>query len=85
VRAAPYQLSDPTRIDWASYPWHDAEQRVLWLSLSRGCPFKCAYCAEPQRGTSWNHYSVDDALSILETLSHSHQPRVVCFADPLFG
>ena len=85
VHGAPYQLSDPTRIDWARYPWHDAEQRVLWLSLSRGCPFKCTYCAEPQRGTSWNHYSVGDALGILETLSRSHQPRVVCFADPLFG
>jgi radical SAM superfamily enzyme YgiQ (UPF0313 family) len=85
VHAAPYQLSDPSRIDWASYPWHDAAQRVLWVSLSRGCPFKCAYCAEPQRGTSWNHYSVDDALAILETLSRSHSPRVLCFADPLFG
>jgi radical SAM superfamily enzyme YgiQ (UPF0313 family) len=85
VHGAPYQLSDPGCIDWSSYPWHDSEQRVLWLSLSRGCPFKCAYCAEPQRGTSWNHYSVDDALGILETLSRSHQPRVVCFADPLFG
>jgi radical SAM superfamily enzyme YgiQ (UPF0313 family) len=85
VHGAPYQLSDPRCIDWSSYPWHDSEQRVLWLSLSRGCPFKCAYCAEPQRGTSWNHYSVDDALGILETLSRSHQPRVVCFADPLFG
>jgi radical SAM superfamily enzyme YgiQ (UPF0313 family) len=85
VRAAPYQLSDPARIDWSTYPWHDAEQRVLWLSLSRGCPFQCTYCAEPQRGTSWNHYPVDDALGLLETLGRTHQPRVVCFADPLFG
>ncbi len=85
VHGATYRLADPARIDWTTYPWHDAEQRVLWLSLSRGCPFKCAYCAEPQRGTSWNHYAVDDALGILETLSRSHAPRVVCFADPLFG
>lgn len=85
VHGPPYGLSDPSRIDWTRYPWHDAEQRVLWLSLSRGCPFKCSYCAEPQRGSSWNHYSVSDALDILETLSASHQPRVVCFADPLFG
>lgn len=85
VHGTRYELGDPARIDWASYPWHDAEQRVLWLSLSRGCPFKCAYCAEPQRGTSWNHYSVEDALGILETLARSHQPRVICFADPLFG
>ena len=85
IRATPYQMSDPTRIDWSHYPWHDKEQRVLWLSLSRGCPFRCAYCAEPQRGTSWNHYSVDDALGILEQLTASHEPRVICFADPLFG
>jgi radical SAM superfamily enzyme YgiQ (UPF0313 family) len=85
VRPAPYQMSDPTRIDWENYPWHDPKQRVLWLSLSRGCPFKCAYCAEPQRGTNWNHYAVDDALGILESLARTHEPRVVCFADPLFG
>ena len=85
IVAAPYQMSDPTRIDWAHYPWHDAEQRVLWLCLSRGCPFKCAYCAEPQRGTSWSHYSAEDALHILEQLQRTHRPRVICFSDPLFG
>jgi radical SAM superfamily enzyme YgiQ (UPF0313 family) len=85
IQGMPYELIDPACIDWASYPWHDAEKRVLWLALSRGCPFKCAYCAEPQRGTAWNHYAVEDALGILESLVRSHQPRVICFADPLFG
>lgn len=85
LRATPYQMSDPTRIDWANYPWHDEKQRVLWLSLSRGCPFKCAYCAEPQRGTNWNNYAVEDALDILEGFARTHAPNVVCFADPLFG
>jgi len=85
VRAAPYQMSDPTRIDWTRYPWHDAKDKVLWLGLSRGCPFKCAYCAEPQRGTAWNHYRVEDALHILEQLQRTHEPRVICFSDPLFG
>ena len=85
ISAAPYQMSDPTRIDWANYPWHDAQNKVLWLCLSRGCPFKCAYCAEPQRGTAWTHYDVEDALGILERLYRTHEPHVVCFADPLFG
>ncbi len=85
IRATPFQMADPTRIDWDNYPWHDQKDRVVWLSLSRGCPFKCAYCAEPQRGTNWNHYSVEDALRILEGLARTHDPRVVCFADPLFG
>jgi radical SAM superfamily enzyme YgiQ (UPF0313 family) len=85
VRATPYLMSDPTRIDWDHYPWHDQEKGVLWLCLSRGCPFKCTYCAEPQRGTGWDHYSVKDALQILERLSRTHQPKVICFSDPLFG
>ena len=85
VSAAPYQMSDPAKIDWACYPWHDAKDKVLWLCLSRGCPFKCAYCAEPQRGAAWTHYSVEDALHILEQLHRTHRPRVICFSDPLFG
>src|SRR5256885_1958093 len=47
VSAAPYAMSDPEKIDWARYPWHDARDKVLWLNLSRGCPFKCDYCADP--------------------------------------
>jgi radical SAM superfamily enzyme YgiQ (UPF0313 family) len=85
VQAAPYQMSDPSRIDWTRYPWHDQAKGVVWLCLSRGCPFKCAYCAEPQRGSSWPHYSVKDALAILESLEKTHQPKVICFSDPLFG
>ncbi len=85
ICATPYNMTDPSRIDWERYPWHDEKQRVLWLCLSRGCPFKCAYCAEPQRGTAWSHYSVKDALDILERITKTHQPRVICFSDPLFG
>jgi radical SAM superfamily enzyme YgiQ (UPF0313 family) len=85
LQGTPLRMTEPERIDWETYPWHDADKRVLWLALSRGCPFKCSYCAEPQRGTSWNHYAVEDALAILETLARTHAPRLVCFADPLFG
>ena len=85
VRGAPYAMNDLSRIDWDHYPWHDAEARGLWLCLSRGCPFKCQYCAEPQRGSEWSHYPVKDALNVLERLTKTHAPRVMAFADPLFG
>lgn len=80
-----YEMTDPSRIDWTNYPWHGEQQRDLWICFSRGCPFKCTYCAEPQRGTSWSHYSVADALAILDGLTRTHAPRVIAFADPLFG
>ena len=86
VRGANYEMTDPSRIDWDNYPWHgDPKLRGLWLCLSRGCPFKCAYCAEPQRGQTWSHYSVTDALKILERLQKTHDPKVIALADPLFG
>jgi radical SAM superfamily enzyme YgiQ (UPF0313 family) len=85
TRGDPVDLRDPSRIDWDNYPWHDEKARGLWICLSRGCPFKCTYCAEPQRGAAWSHYSVADALGVLERLMKTHAPRVIALSDPLFG
>lgn len=72
-------------IDWPRYPWTDPARRVLWLTLSRGCPFQCAFCVEPSTGRRFSAYSVDRALAIVDGLAASHAPRVLCFTDPLFG
>jgi len=80
-----YEMNDPSRIDWQHYPWHGEAKRDLWICISRGCPFRCTYCAEPQRGTAWSHYSVAGALQVLEGLAQTHAPNVIAFADPLFG
>lgn len=84
IEGRPFDMRGPDHIDWASYPWH-REDRVLWLCSSRSCPFMCSFCAEPRRGMPWSSYAVDDLLGILDGLANTHAPRVVCFADPLFG
>jgi radical SAM superfamily enzyme YgiQ (UPF0313 family) len=81
----PFSLAGPGHIDWAGYAARAADPRVLWLELSRGCPFGCSFCVEPGRGARWSAYPVDTALDILEGLARTHAPRVVCFSDALFG
>jgi radical SAM superfamily enzyme YgiQ (UPF0313 family) len=82
---APYDMLDPTRIDWDSYGQGQRRGGELWLCLSRGCPFKCFFCAEPQRGVRWNRYEPPEALAIVDRLVAKFEPRVICFSDPLFG
>lgn len=85
MEGTPFAMTDPNHIDWETYPWHNEERREMWVSFSRGCPFECTYCVEPQHGQSCFQYDVEDALGILEQLSRTHNPRVICFSDPVFG
>lgn len=84
VHGPNFDMSDPRHIDWDNYAWH-GDDRVLWIALSRGCPFLCQFCMEPERGKRWSAYSVEDALTVLEGLARTHAPRIVCFTDPIFG
>lgn|GEM_PF-2685116 len=74
-------------IDWNRYGPNGTPQKGLpvWLTTSRGCPFKCRYCLEPLRGTTMATWSVSETLAILDRLMDSHAPTSVAFADPLFG
>jgi len=85
VAGLPFDISDPAHVDWQGYARYAQPSRVLWVELSRGCPFPCAFCIEPGRGARWSAYDVGTALDVLEGLAVSHTPEVVCFADPLFG
>lgn len=72
-------------VDWETLAIERQEGAAIWVAMSRGCPFRCAFCMEPQRGPSWSAYPVEMALQILERLARDAAPRVVCFSDPLFG
>ena len=85
VEGGVFDQSSSTHIDWDRYGRPEARDHAVWVGLSRGCPFQCRFCVEPQRGTASSRYSVDDALSIVERLARTHAPRVICFSDPLFG
>jgi radical SAM superfamily enzyme YgiQ (UPF0313 family) len=85
IEGGVFRQGNPDDIDWAEYcQWNEGD-RAIWAGMSRGCPFKCRYCIEPQRGPSFSGYNVNDALAIVETLVRSRKPRVIAFSDPLFG
>ncbi|MGZ6143699.1 MAG: B12-binding domain-containing radical SAM protein [Myxococcales bacterium] len=79
----PCAMSDPAGIDWDRYATRSGGE--LWVCLSRGCPFKCFFCSEPQRGSRWNRYPAKEALAVVDRLVARFAPRVICFSDPLFG
>ncbi len=70
--------------------WPRAERlgRKLQLHLSRGCPYRCAFCMERAKGeASWRAFSPERALDELQRLAARVELGgwMVNLADPLFG
>ncbi|MBX2797156.1 MAG: radical SAM protein [Myxococcales bacterium] len=62
--------------------------RKLQIYLSRGCPYRCAFCMERAKsGYSWRAFSPERALDELQRLSTFTDLGMwtVNIADPLFG
>lgn len=81
----PFEMADPSHVDWARYAPASQGGGQLWVCLSRGCVYQCGFCVEPSRGRRWAAYRVADALDVVERLVESHAPRALCFSDALFG
>ncbi len=57
----------------------------LNMAASRGCPFRCAWCAKPIWG---NQYLQRDAAAVAREMAHlrdTFRPDHVWFADDIFG
>ncbi len=86
------QLDDLPPYDWdllARY-WPRAARlgRKLQIHLSRGCPYRCAFCMERAKGeASWRAFSPARAIAELQRLASRVElgSWVVNLADPLFG
>lgn len=65
------------------------EQRGAALSLNiattRGCPFKCNWCAKPIYGNRYNVRSVNTVVEEIRLLQSLFDVRHFWFADDLFG
>ena len=57
----------------------------LNLVTSRGCPYRCNWCAKPLYGDSYRHYSPRRAASELRSVKQLFQPDVVWFSDDIFA
>ena len=66
--------------------WHDAHGYFsLNMAASRGCPFRCSWCAKPIWG---NHYLQREARAVateMAYLKRTFSPDHIWFADDIFG
>jgi len=69
--------------------------RALWLkahgyfslnmAASRGCPFRCAWCAKPIWGNQYLQRSAIEVAAEMTHLKRSFNPDHIWFADDIFG
>jgi anaerobic magnesium-protoporphyrin IX monomethyl ester cyclase len=52
---------------------------------SRGCPYRCNWCAKPLYGDNYRHYSADRLAAEMERVKDLFQPDQLWFADDIFG
>lgn len=83
-------LPDPARdlIDMEAY-------RLAWrrrhgyfsmnMVTTRGCPFKCNWCAKPIYGNRYNSHSPEYVAQLMLDLKGTYGPDHIWFADDIFG
>lgn len=55
------------------------------LVASRGCPYRCNWCAKPLFGHRYRHYSAGRVAAEMECVKDLFQPDQLWFADDIFG
>ena len=66
--------------------WNAAHNRFSWnLVASRGCPYKCNWCAKPIFGTRYAQRSPASLASEVAYVSARYQPDHIWYADDIFG
>jgi len=66
--------------------WMDAHGYFsLNLAASRGCPYRCNWCAKPVHGDAYRQYSPDRVAAEMECVHDLFAPDRLWFADDIFG
>jgi anaerobic magnesium-protoporphyrin IX monomethyl ester cyclase len=57
----------------------------LNMAASRGCPFRCSWCAKPIWGNQYAQRSAESVAAEFTYLKHRFNPDHIWFADDIFG
>jgi radical SAM superfamily enzyme YgiQ (UPF0313 family) len=55
------------------------------MGTTRGCPYKCNWCAKPIYGNRYNNRTVENVVEELKMLKKNYQFDHVWFCDDIFG
>jgi anaerobic magnesium-protoporphyrin IX monomethyl ester cyclase len=87
---------DPRLIGRPAWDLVDIDRyRTMWrarhgyfslnMAASRGCPFRCNWCAKPIWGNHYNQRSARDVAAEMTYLKRTFQPDHIWLADDIFG
>jgi anaerobic magnesium-protoporphyrin IX monomethyl ester cyclase len=66
--------------------WHERHGYFsLNMAASRGCPFRCNWCAKPIWGNHYKQRSAHDMAAEMTYLKQTFQPDHIWMADDIFG
>lgn len=71
----------PYRNEWQTH-WGFFSLNVV---TTRGCPFKCNWCAKPIYGNRYNAHSPEFVIDQIELLVHNAGAAHIWFCDDIFG
>jgi anaerobic magnesium-protoporphyrin IX monomethyl ester cyclase len=85
-----------THVGMAAWDVVDMDRyRAMWLkahgyfslnmAASRGCPFRCAWCAKPIWGNQYLQRNATEVAGEMAHLKRSFNPDHIWFADDIFG
>jgi len=80
MNTLPYPARNDLRLDaWAVPP---SEQ--VHMITSRGCPYKCKFCASSKLWRRYRDFSSDYVVSEIESIRERYDPEEIYFFDDLF-
>ena len=66
--------------------WHERHGYFsLNMAASRGCPFRCNWCAKPIWGNHYKQRSAEEMAAEMSYLKHQFKPDHIWMADDIFG
>jgi anaerobic magnesium-protoporphyrin IX monomethyl ester cyclase len=82
----PFPAWDLVDADTYRRAWTRAHGRLSWnMVTSRGCPYRCNWCAKPLFGTRYSQRTPENVAAELLELRETIRPDHVWFADDIFG
>jgi len=82
----PFPAWDLVNIEQYKQTWlKSAGYFSLNMSTTRGCPFKCNWCAKPIYGNRYNSRSPENVLTEIKLLKERYGIDHIWFSDDIFG
>jgi len=89
-------MTDLDSLPWPAWDLVEMESyKTIWkkkhgyfslnIATTRGCPFKCNWCAKPIYGNRYNSRSPENVVSEIEMLIAMYQPDHFWICDDIFG